>query len=301
MAETSNPSVKRCALVTGGNKGIGFEICRKLAANGLAVISTARSELKGREALEKLQASGLSDVFFHQLDIKDSASIAALAKFVEINFRTLDILVNNAAIPGLIIVSPEKFIDGGGFVNDENAQLLKGIIEEDYELAEDCLRTNYYGAKAVTAELLPLLKLSDSARIVNMTGTFGELKWICNVKVKAELDDVENLTEEKIDEIAEWFLRDFKENKLKANGWPIKASAFKISKAAINAYTRLLARNHPNISVNCVHPGYVQTDITSGTGPLTPEEGARAPTMVALLPNNGPSGIYFSEMQPSDF
>lgn len=85
--------VYRCALVTGGNKGIGFEICRKLAANGLAVISTARSELKGREALEKLQASGLSDVFFHQLDIKDSASIAALAKFVEINFRTLDILV----------------------------------------------------------------------------------------------------------------------------------------------------------------------------------------------------------------
>ena len=121
------------------------------------------------------------------------------------------------------------------------------------------------------------------------------------MKVKAELDDVENLTEEKIDEIAEWFLRDFKENKLKANGWPITASAFKISKAAINAYTRLLARNHPNISVNCVHPGYVQTDITSGTGPLTPEEGARAPTMVALLPNNGPSGIYFSEMQPSDF
>lgn len=106
-------------------------------------------------------------------------------------------------------------------VNDGNARLLKGIIREDYELAEDCLKTNYYGAKAVTTELLPLLKLSNSARIVNMTGTFGELKvipsmidyakpcgkyreetykshsccsfqWIYNEKVKAELDDEKN-------------------------------------------------------------------------------------------------------------
>ncbi|KAL8101934.1 hypothetical protein AgCh_033729 [Apium graveolens] len=303
MAETSNPTVKRCALVTGGNKGVGLEICRKLAENGITVILTARNEQKGREAVEKLRASGLSDVFFHQLDIKEPASIAALANFVEKTFRKLDILVNNAAVPGLVIVSPEKFINGGGFyqVNDENVHLLKGIIREDYELAEDCLRTNYYGAKAVTAELLPLLKLSNSARIVNMTGTFGELKWIYNEKVRAELDDEENLTEEKIDEIVEWFLKDFKENSLKGNGWPITASAFKISKAAINAYTRVLARKYPNILVNCVHPGYVQTDITIGTGPLTPEEGARAPTMVALLPHDGPSGIFFSEMQPSAF
>lgn len=129
--------------------------------------------------------------------------------------------VNNAAVPGLVIVSQRKFIDGGGFyqVSDENAHRLKEIIKEDYELAKDCLITNYYGAKAVITELLPLLKLSNSARIVNMIGTFGELKWINNEKVKAELDNEENLTEEKIDEIVKWFLKDFKENNLKAKGW----------------------------------------------------------------------------------
>lgn len=57
--------------MTGGNKGIGLETCRKLAANEVSVILTARNETAGREAVEKLKLSGLSDVFFHQLDIKD--------------------------------------------------------------------------------------------------------------------------------------------------------------------------------------------------------------------------------------
>ncbi|KAK1352838.1 putative salutaridine reductase [Heracleum sosnowskyi] len=306
MTDISSLSGKRCALVTGGNKGLGFEICRKLAENEVTVILTARNEKNGMEAVEKLKLSGFSDVFFHQLDVKDSASITALANYVKSNFEKLDILVNNAGALGLVIANPEDFRlfkDGAGFfqVVDDNEHLLKGIFEEDYDFAEDCLRTNYYGAKEVTTKLLPLLQLSNSARIVNLTSAFGELKWIYNEKVKAELNNVESLTEEKIDEILEWFLKDFKENNLKANGWPLVLSAYKISKAAINAYTRLLARKYPDILINCVHPGYCQTDITSETGPLTPEEGARAPAMVALLPDDGPSGIYFSEMQPSTF
>ncbi|KAL8106771.1 hypothetical protein AgCh_023515 [Apium graveolens] len=296
----------RCALVTGGNKGIGFEICKKLAANDIRVILTARNEKNGREAVEKLKLSGFSDVVFHQLDVKDPASIAALADYVERNFGKLDILVNNAAALGQVIANPQafrSFKDGAAFnqVLDENAHLLEGILEENYELAEDCLRTNYYGAKAVTTELLPFLQLSHSARIVNVTSVYGKLMWIYNEKVKAELNDVESLTEEKIDKIVEWFLKDYKENNLKANGWPITVSAYKISKAAINAYTRLLARKYPSIRINCVHPGYCQTDITSETGPSTAEEGARGPAMAALLPDDGPSGIYFSEMQPSTF
>lgn len=119
--------------------------------------------------------------------------------------------------------------------------------------------------------------------------------------MKAGLSNVENLTEEIIDDIVQLFLKDFKEDKLKSNGWPITVSAYKISKAAIAAYTRFLAKIYPHMIINCVHPGYVQTDITSKTRPLTPEEGARAPAMVALLPDDGPSGLYFSEMQPSAF
>lgn len=85
----------RVAVVTGANKGIGFETCRKLASNKITVILTARNEKNGSAAVEKLKASGLSDVVFHPLDVKDPASIASLAKFVEINYKKLDILVSS--------------------------------------------------------------------------------------------------------------------------------------------------------------------------------------------------------------
>ena len=80
--------------MTGGNKGIGFEICKKLAANDIRVILTARNEKNGREAVEKLKSSGFPDVVFHQLDITDPASIAALASYVESSSGKLDILVS---------------------------------------------------------------------------------------------------------------------------------------------------------------------------------------------------------------
>lgn len=115
--------------------------------------------------------------------------------------------------------------------------------------------------------------------------------------MKAILSNVEALTGEKIDDVVQRFLDDFKDDKLKSNGWPLTTAAYKVSKAAVNAYTKLMAKKYPNILINCVHPGHVQTDITHGTGPLTPEEGARAPVMVALLPDDRPSGRYFHEMQ----
>ncbi|KAL4570804.1 hypothetical protein LXL04_026467 [Taraxacum kok-saghyz] len=263
---------KRVAVVTGGNKGIGLEICRQLALSGVTVVLTARNEDRGIEAIKKLKVSGFDgDVVFHQLDVKDPTSVARLAKFVETQFKKLDILVNNAAESGIIVKYDEfrAFKDGAGYeqVYDENAHLLTGILEQPYDLGEKCVKTNFYGTKGVTEAFLPLLHLSDSPRIVNISSNYGELH----------------------------------ENKLSENGWPLTVAAYKVSKAAINAYTRLLARKFGNILVNCVHPGYVITDITSHTGHLTPEEGARAPVMVALLPDNGPSGVYFNQMEISPF
>lgn len=85
----------RCAVVTGGNKGIGFEICRQLASKGITVILTARDEKKGTEAVEKLKTGGLNNVIFHQLDIKDSNSIAMLENFLRTHFKKLDIQVRS--------------------------------------------------------------------------------------------------------------------------------------------------------------------------------------------------------------
>lgn len=84
----------RVAVVTGGNKGIGLEVCRQLAGNGVTVVLTARDETRGAAAAEKLGELGLSGVIFHQLDITDASSIARLADFLKIRFGRLDILVS---------------------------------------------------------------------------------------------------------------------------------------------------------------------------------------------------------------
>jgi len=82
-------------VVTGGNKGIGLEICRQLASQGLLVIMTARDEKRGIEALDNLKRSGINpdDLVFHQLDVTDSNSVASLADFIKAKFGKLDILV----------------------------------------------------------------------------------------------------------------------------------------------------------------------------------------------------------------
>ena len=97
------------------------------------------------------------------------------------------------------------------------------------------------------------------------------------------------------------YLKDFKEGMLEAKGWPKHISAYSVSKAALNAYTRILAKKYPNICVNSVCPGYVKTDITCNTGKLTAAEGAESPLRLALLPNGKPSGLFFSQQQVSPF
>lgn len=81
--------------MTGGNKGIGFEICKQMASKGITVILSARDEKRGLEAVDKLKQLYLSDdqVFFHQLDVTETNSIASLANFIQTNFGKLDILV----------------------------------------------------------------------------------------------------------------------------------------------------------------------------------------------------------------
>ncbi|XBI57149.1 hypothetical protein VPH35_038614 [Triticum aestivum] len=96
-------------------------------------------------------------------------------------------------------------------------------------------------------------------------------------------------------------LRDFEADALEARGWPMGYSAYKVAKAAMNAYSRLLARRYPALRVNCTHPGYVKTDITMNSGILTPEEGARNVVKVALLPEGGPTGKFFAEGEEASF
>lgn len=85
----------RVAVVTGGNKGIGLEVCRQLACRGVVVILTARDEKKGTEAVATLRGSGLPDVQFHRLDVSNPTDTARLADFIKEKFGRLDILVRS--------------------------------------------------------------------------------------------------------------------------------------------------------------------------------------------------------------
>jgi len=118
---------------------------------------------------------------------------------------------------------------------------------------------------------------------------------------KEALSDVENLTEEKIDEILDEFLKDFKEGSLDTKGWPLAMSAYSVSKAALNAYTRILAKKYPSFCINAVCPGFVKTDINYNTGILTPDEGAEAAVRLALLPEGSPSGLFFVRSEEKPF
>ncbi|KAF9615642.1 hypothetical protein IFM89_025451 [Coptis chinensis] len=331
MHSTSKPD--KCAVVTGANKGFGLEIVRRLASEGIQVVLTARNEKRGMDATTSLLASGLSNVVFHQLDVRDPASADSLANFIQSEYGRLDILVNNAGASGVVVdeeglkalnidpiawVSMELLIQYSGLLKKYDRNTLKlielmqlsgkannivqGVIKHTYESGEECLDTNYFGCKRVTEALMPLLKLcSSGARIINVSSLRSELKRLPNEQIRTELGDICSLTEDQLDCIIKQFLHDLKQGKLEENGWPMMLPAYSISKMTLNAYTRVLAKKYPDMYINCVHPGYVNTDINWHTGTMSIEEGAKGPVMLALLPNGGPSGCYFDQTEKAEF
>ncbi|KAI4371538.1 hypothetical protein MLD38_019759 [Melastoma candidum] len=305
MATQPQPflSTNRYAVVTGGNKGIGLEICRQLAQKGVTVILTSRDEKRGLQALQDIENSGFSNVIFHRLDVSDVSTIPPLFDFVNKQFGRIDILVNNAGILGTAvdpdIMTRETQKVGGEFPFDEVH--WKEISKDSYELAEECLRTNYYGAKAMIEAFLPLLQLSTSPRIVNVSSTLGTLQFIPGEWLKKTLNDPDTLTEEKVEEILKTFLEEFKAGNLREKGYPPHISAYKMAKASLNAYSRILAKKLPSVQVNCVCPGFVRSDIVAGNGLLSPTEGAESAVRLAVRSEEGPTGRFYFRMEVADF
>ena len=115
------------------------------------------------------------------------------------------------------------------------------------------------------------------------------------------LGDVESLTEETVDEVVNQFLKDFKDGLLETKGWPVHISSYIIAKAAMNAYTRILAKKYPTFCINAVCPGFCRTDITGNVGLISAAEGAENPVRLALLPKDGPSGCFFYQKEMTSF
>jgi len=231
----------RVALVTGANKGIGLEIARKLAASGATALVGARDCARG-EAAAKALATDQLDARFLRIDVTEQSTIDAGAGRIETDFGKLDILVNNAGI---------------GIDNAPPSQLEMDVLRRTYE-------TNVFGVFAVTRTMLPLLRKSDGARIVNISSGLGSLTQNSDPGYRYAA---------------------------------AKLLAYNSSKSALNALTIQFAyelRDTP-IKVNAADPGYVATDLNNQMGTRTVEQGARIAVKLATLPADGPTGGFFDE------
>jgi NAD(P)-dependent dehydrogenase (short-subunit alcohol dehydrogenase family) len=211
------------AVVTGGNRGIGLEVCRQLAAHGHEV------HLGTRDLDNAQPEPGITPV---QLDVTDPSSIGRLADELD----AVDIVVNNAAI-----------------LYDTWARAESADLDE----VDAALQTNLFGAWRMCEAFLPQLKRSAHPRIVNVSSGAGAISEM-------------------------------------SAGTP----AYSVSKAALNALSRILAAElrRDRILVNAVCPGWTDTDMGQGGRPVA--DGARGIVWAAELPDDGPTGGFFRDGRP---
>ncbi|MFJ9561007.1 SDR family oxidoreductase [Streptomyces fuscichromogenes] len=227
----------RTALVTGANKGIGFQVARQLAEQGFHVRVGSRDAGRGERAAAEIGANARLLV----LDVTDPDSVARAAASVD----RLDVLVNNAGVQPVTGTPSETGVDG---------------FRQTYE-------TNVFGVAAVTNAFLPALRRSAHPRVVNVSSGTASLTWST------------------------------RPNPQFAEGVP-RSAAYRSAKAALNALTVFYAQElaGDGIKVNALAPGRRATDLVPGAavGGGDPAEGARGVVRLALLPDDGPTGGFFS-------
>jgi NAD(P)-dependent dehydrogenase (short-subunit alcohol dehydrogenase family) len=249
------------AVVTGGNRGLGRETCRMLAARGYEVVLTSRGEREGRAAVEALAADG-AVVSWRRLDVVDPASVAAFAKWVGASGIAIDALVNNAGVYF-------ERLDGAS--------------------ARHTIAVNFFGPLRVTEALAPFL--ASGARVVMVSSGMGALVGLpaaLRKRFEARLD-LEGLLK-----LEEGFISAVEEGGHAGEG---AALAYRVSKCGLNVLTRLLARSllSRGVMVNAVCPGWVRTDMGGAGAAREVPEGAAGIVWAATLPLGGPTGGFFRD------
>ncbi len=239
---------KPVALVTGANQGIGLQIAKELVAHGFIVLVGSRNLERGKAAARTING----DARVLQLDVTDQASITAAAEHIRKELGRLDVLINNAAIsntrktPGMSLQEYAKISRPSNVPLDE----VRAVWE-----------TNVFGVLAVTQAMLPLLRETPGARIVNVSSGVGSLTM----------------------------------NSDPASPWrSVFGPVYPASKTALNAITLAFAieLEPSGIKVNAVSPGFTKTNLNGYEGPETVEEGAAEAVRVALLGPDGPTGTF---------
>jgi NAD(P)-dependent dehydrogenase (short-subunit alcohol dehydrogenase family) len=232
----------KIVLITGVSRemGLGFETAKQMVEKGYRVLITARDFKKVKELADKINVAAMA------LDVTDDQSVAELAAEIDKQFGKLDVLINNAG----------AFYDQGG-----------EPLAADMQFIKDAFDTNLFGAWRMAKAFVPLLKKSESGRVVNVSSGTGSFS-----------DPI-------------WNLSDNQSN----------VPVYGITKLALNGLTVKLARQlkDSKIKVNSVCPGFTATyPGTEEWGARPVSEGAKSIVWAATIPDNGPSGGFFRDGQP---
>jgi NAD(P)-dependent dehydrogenase (short-subunit alcohol dehydrogenase family) len=263
-------------IVTGGNRGIGLEICRQLDALGHQVIMGSRVIQNGIEA-----GRGLSErLIIKQLDVTDENSVGSFAKAVEEAYGKVDVLINNAGLGSThfnnsVSSSKAKSIIKKNLPGAGNlAKLLKPVLQNaglidkpatasniSLDEAEQIMQTNFYGPWRMIQACIHLLKKNEGGRIINISSGMGELN---------TLD----------------------------GDYP----GYRLSKSSLNALTIMLSKElgAKNITVNAMCPGWVKTDMGGPDAPREVKEGADTAVWLATEATI-PSGKFFRDRKIIDW
>lgn len=238
---------QRVALITGANQGVGLQVTKELVAKGITVLLGSRNLEKGEIAAREIGPGAIA----LQIDVTDNKSIAAAAQYIEQTFGRLDVLVNNAAI--------SNTTKG----NQSLLEYAQTTVPSKVSLAEvrTVWETNVFGVLAVYQAMLPLLRKSSDARIVNVSSGVGSLT--------SNADP------------------DFSYRKA-------FSPVYSASKTALNAITMtmMIELESSNIKVNLVSPAFTSTKLNGFEGTQSVEDGSREVVRVALLGPEGPTDTF---------
>ena len=265
----------RVALVTGGNKGIGFEIAKGLAKD-FTVVLGCRDVTLGNAAAEDLRANHGLDVSVEHVDLTEPGTWESCVASSTATYGRLDVLVNNGAI----------------CYNDPT---LFGKVEHTPfdKQAEITIRTNFFGTLGLTRACLPLLWASESPRVINLASHAGHLSIIKSPDLRATVS-ADNLDMGALEQLMRDFVAEAEAGTHAAAGWP--NTGYGVSKVGVIAMTRILARDVPRIAFNAVDPGYCATDQNANRGHDPASLGAETSILLAGSPEPA-SGRFFAQDQ----